>query len=301
MRKAFIRFLWGAFATVLCVAVLGFFGIWFGIIGYMPELEDLQNPINRSASQIYSADGHVLGTYNFNRENRICVSYNNLSPYLVHALVATEDERFYDHSGIDFIALGRAIVKRGFLRQQSAGGGSTITQQLAKQLYSETAHSKLERLLQKPIEWVIAIKLERYYTKEEIIAHYLNYFDFLHNAVGIKTAANTYFNKEPIELNLVESATLIGLCKNPSLFNPVRYKERSKERRNVVLSQMQKSGYISKAEYLESCSKDLVLNFHRTDHKDGAAPYFREFLRQYLMAKKPEKSNPASFLCRKQT
>ena len=221
MRKAFIRFLWGAFATVLCVAVLGFFGIWFGIIGYMPELEDLQNPINRSASQIYSADGHVLGTYNFNRENRICVSYNNLSPYLVHALVATEDERFYDHSGIDFIALGRAIVKRGFLRQQSAGGGSTITQQLAKQLYSETAHSKLERLLQKPIEWVIAIKLERYYTKEEIIAHYLNYFDFLHNAVGIKTAANTYFNKEPIELNLVESATLIGLCKNPSLFNPV--------------------------------------------------------------------------------
>ena len=290
MRKAFIRFLWGAFATVLCVAVLGFFGIWFGIIGYMPELEDLQNPINRSASQIYSADGHVLGTYNFNRENRICVSYNNLSPYLVHALVATEDERFYDHSGIDFIALGRAIVKRGFLRQQSAGGGSTITQQLAKQLYSETAHSKLERLLQKPIEWVIAIKLERYYTKEEIIAHYLNYFDFLHNAVGIKTASNTYFNKEPIELNLVESATLIGLCKNPSLFNPVRYKERSKERRNVVLSQMQKSGYISKAEYLESCSKDLVLNFHRTDHKDGAAPYFREFLRQYLMAKKPEKS-----------
>lgn len=290
MRKAFIRFLWGALVVGIIAATLGFFGIWFGIIGYMPGLDDLQNPINRSASQIYSSDGQVMGTYNFDRENRICVSYNNLSPHLVRALVSTEDERFYAHSGIDFKALARAIVKRGILGRENAGGGSTITQQLAKQLYSEKAHSKLERLLQKPIEWVIAIKLERYYTKEEIIAHYLNYFDFLHNAVGIKTAAKTYFNKEPSQLSLVESATLVGLCKNPSLYNPVRYPERSKERRNVVLAQMLKSGHLTKQEYEEACNEPLKLDFHRTDHKDGTAPYFREFLRQYMMAKKPDKS-----------
>ncbi|MBQ1625971.1 MAG: transglycosylase domain-containing protein [Prevotella sp.] len=295
MRKAFIRFLWGALAVGIIATVIGFFGIWFGFIGYMPGLDDLQNPINRSASQIYSSDGQVMGTYNFDRENRICVSYNNLSPHLVRALVSTEDERFYMHSGIDFKALGRAIIKRGILGRENAGGGSTITQQLAKQLYSEKAHSKLERLLQKPIEWVIAIKLERYYTKEEIIAHYLNYFDFLHNAVGIKTAAKTYFNKEPSQLTLVESATLVGLCKNPSLYNPVRYPDRSKERRNVVLAQMLKSGHLTKQEYEEACNEPLKLDFHRTDHKDGTAPYFREFLRQYMMAKKPDKSTYPSW------
>ncbi len=295
MRKAFIRFLWGFLAVGIVASTIGFFGIWFGFIGYMPGLDDLQNPINRSASQIYSSDGLVMGTYNFDRENRICVSYNNLSPYLVRALVSTEDERFYMHSGIDFKALGRAIIKRGILGRENAGGGSTITQQLAKQLYSEKAHSKLERLLQKPIEWVIAIKLERYYTKEEIIAHYLNYFDFLHNAVGIKTAAKTYFNKEPSQLSLVESATLVGLCKNPSLYNPVRYPDRSRERRNVVLSQMLKAGHLTQQEYEEACNEPLKLDFHRTDHKDGTAPYFREFLRQYMMAKKPDKSTYPSW------
>ena len=295
MRKTFIHFLWKAFFAVLLFVAVAFAAIWFGLIGYMPDLEELQNPISRSATQVFSADGKVIGTWNYNRENRILVSYNNLSPHLVKALVATEDERFYEHSGIDFIALGRAIVKRGIMRQTSAGGGSTITQQLAKQLYSETAHSKLERLLQKPIEWVIAVKLERHYTKEEIVAFYLNYFDFLHNAVGIKTAANTYFNKEPRELNVEESATLIGLCKNPSLFNPVRYPDRCRERRNVVLSQMQKAGYLSKAECNEYSDKPLVLDFHRTDHKDGAAPYFREFLRHYLMAKKPVREDYPSW------
>jgi len=295
MRKTFIHFLWKAFFAVLLFVAVAFAAIWFGLIGYMPDLEELQNPISRSATQVFSADGKVIGTWNYNRENRILVSYNNLSPHLVKALVATEDERFYEHSGIDFIALGRAIVKRGIMRQTSAGGGSTITQQLAKQLYSETAHSKLERILQKPIEWVIAVKLERYYTKEEIVAFYLNYFDFLHNAVGIKTAANTYFNKEPRELNVEESATLIGLCKNPSLFNPVRYPDRCRERRNVVLSQMQKAGYLSKAECNEYSDKPLVLDFHRTDHKDGAAPYFREFLRHYLMAKKPVREDYPSW------
>lgn len=288
MRKAIVRILWALLVGSILVISLAFTAIWFGWIGYMPPLEDLQNPISRYATQVYTADGKVMGTWNLNRENRICVPYSNLSPYLVKALVATEDSRFYEHSGIDFYALGRAIVKRGILGQENAGGGSTITQQLAKQLYSDVAHSSLERLLQKPIEWVIAVKLERNYTKEELIALYLNYFDFLHNSVGIKTASNTYFNKEPNELSVVEAATLIGLCKNPSLFNPVRYPERCLNRRNVVLSQMQKAGYLSTAEYNQLCDEKLVLDFHRVDHKDGIATYFREFLRQYMMARRPD-------------
>jgi len=291
MRKAFVSFLWKMLLGVVILVLVCFTAIWNGWIGYMPPIEDLQNPISRYASQIYSSDGKVMGTWNFNRENRVMVDYKSLTPELVHALVATEDERFYEHSGIDFIALGRAIVKRGFMRQASAGGGSTITQQLAKQLYSETAHSTLERLIQKPVEWVIAIKLERHYTKEEIITMYLNYFDFLHNAVGIKTASNTYFNKEPKELTLNESATLIGLCKNPSYFNPVRYPERARERRNVVLAQMLKKGYLSRGQYLAAVDEKLELNFHRTDHKDGRATYFREFLRQYMMAKLPNRAD----------
>lgn len=288
MRKTFVRILWGLlFASFVFVAV-AFTSIWFGWIGYMPDIADLQNPISRYASQVYSVDGKILGTYNMNRENRVHVDYSSLSPYLVQALIATEDERFYEHSGIDFIALTRAVIKRGLLGQKSAGGGSTITQQLAKQLYSSTAKSTLERMMQKPIEWVIAIKLERFYTKEEIITMYLNYFDFLHNAVGIKTASDVYFRKEPKNLSLTEAATLIGLCKNPSYFNPVRYPERCTERRNVVLGQMHKVGYISDDEYARAESEPLDLNFHRIDHKDGIATYFREFLRQYIMAKKPD-------------
>ena len=295
MRKRFIHILWALLAGGIVSAIVGFFAIWFGWIGYMPDIEDLQNPINRFATQVYSSDGKVIGTWNLNKENRIVIPYKKMSPYLVQALVATEDERFYEHSGIDFRALGRAIIKRGILGQTNAGGGSTITQQLAKQLYSSTAQSAAQRMLQKPIEWVIAIKLERYYTKEEIIALYLNYFDFLHNAVGIKTAANTYFNKEPKDLTVCEAATLIGLCKNPSLFNPVRYPERAKERRNVVLSQMVKAGYMDRAEYQNYSSEPLTLNFHRTDHKDGTATYLREFLRRYMMAKRPVRSDYPSW------
>lgn len=295
MRKVFIHFLWWLLGLTFLGSSLAFVAIWNGWIGYMPPIEDLQNPISRFATQIYSSDGKVIGTWNFNRENRICVPYSDLSPYLVQALVATEDVRFYDHSGIDFIALSRAIVKRGLLGQTSAGGGSTITQQLAKQLYSDAAGSTLERLLQKPIEWVIAVKLERNYTKEEIIALYLNYFDFLHNAVGIKTAATTYFYKDPKDLTLEEAATLIGLCKNPSLFNPVRYPERCRDRRNVVLDQMRKAGYITDEQYHKSCELPLTLNFHRNDHKDGTAPYLREFLRVYMSAERPDRSKYPSW------
>ena len=295
MRKIFVRTLWTLIILGVLAAAGAFYAIYEGWIGYMPPIEDLQNPINRFATQVYSADGKVLGTWNYNRENRVVVDYTQLSPSLIKALVATEDARFYDHSGIDFIALGRAVVKRGLLGQKSAGGGSTITQQLAKQLYSGTAHSVMERMLQKPIEWVIAVKLERNYTKDEIIAMYLNYFDFLHNAVGIKTASNTYFSKDPKDLTVTESAVLVGLCKNPSYFNPVRHPDRCLERRNVVLHQMVKEGYLTQAEYEKYAAEPLNLKFHVADHKDGLATYFRDFLRRYMMANEPNRSDYPSW------
>jgi penicillin-binding protein 1A len=296
MRKLFVGLLW----TLLILFVLGtgvaFYAISEGWIGYMPPIEDLQNPINRFATQIYSSDGKLMGTWNYNRENRVMVDYTKLSPHLVEALVATEDVRFYEHSGIDFYALGRAIIKRGLMGKKSAGGGSTITQQLAKQVWTtERAQTTLERVLQKPIEWVIAVKLERNYTKDEILTMYLNYFDFLHNAVGIKTAANTYFSKEPKDLTVNEAATLIGLCKNPSYYNPVRNPERSRERRNVVLGQMVKAGYLSQADFEKYSAEPINLHFHVADHKDGIAVYFRDFLRRYMTAKKPERALYASW------
>lgn len=295
MRRTFVHFLWGGLAAFVGGVALFFVCVWNGWVGYMPDMEELQNPIDKFASQVYSADGKMIGTWNLNKANRVAVDYNNLSPHIVHALVATEDERFYEHSGIDFIALGRAIVKRGVMQQESAGGGSTITQQLAKQLYSENAHNKFERLLQKPIEWIIAVKLERHFTKEEIIALYLNYFDFLHNAVGIKRAANTYFGVEPRHLSITQAATLIGLCKNPSLFNPLKYPDRCLTRRNVVLQQMQKSGYITRGEYLELSADSLGINYQTPKDVKGSADYFKEFLRQYMMAEKPEYDAYASW------
>ncbi|MBP5338052.1 MAG: transglycosylase domain-containing protein [Prevotella sp.] len=291
MRKWFFGFLWTLLLVIVIAAVVCFWAIADGRIGYMPPIADLQNPINKYASQVFSSDGKLMGTWNRDRENRVMVDYSELSPTLVQALVATEDARFYEHSGIDFYALARAIIKRGFMGQKNAGGGSTITQQLAKQLYSDVAHNTMERMLQKPIEWVIAVKLERNYTKDEIIAMYLNYFDFLHNAVGIKTASNTYFSKEPRDLSITESATLVGLCKNPSLYNPVRFEQRSLERRNVVLGQMLKAGYINKEQY-DSCTVlPIGLKFHVADHNDGMATYFRDFLRRYMMAKRPRKAD----------
>ena len=294
MRKWFIGILWGLLLLVVAGVGVIFWAIADGRIGDMPPIDELQNPINKYASQVYSADGKLLGTYYWGRDNRVMVNYNELPSALVEALVATEDARFFNHAGIDFKALIRAVVKRGVMRQKSAGGGSTLTQQLAKLLFHEGgAHTTTERLLQKPIEWVIAVQLERTYTKEEIIALYLNYFDFLNNAVGIKTAANTYFSKEPQDLTVTEAATLVGMCKNPSLYNPRRYTERSQERRNVVLQQMYKEGYLTEEE-LDSCSEVSLaaeLKFHVADHNEGSARYFRDFLRRYMMAKEPVESD----------
>ena len=257
----------------------------------MPPVEDLENPNYKFATEVFSEDGKVLGTYSYSKENRVFVGYNDLSPNIINALIATEDVRFAEHSGIDAYALTRAIVKRGILMQKNAGGGSTITQQLSKQLYSPSADNVMERLFQKPIEWVIAVKLERYYTKEEILTMYLNKFDFLNNAVGIKTAAFTYFGCEPKDLKIEEAATLVGMCKNPSLYNPVRYNERSRGRRNVVLDQMRKAGYITEAERDSLQALPLKLKYNRVDHKEGLATYFREYLRGVLTAKKPDKAN----------
>lgn len=290
MRKKFVHVIWGIVIVLILLAAGMFYAISAGYIGYVPDLKQIDRPIDKFASQVIASDGVVLGTY-ARSENRVFVPLSKISPYVAKALVATEDVRFYKHSGIDLRSLARAFIKRGIMGKESAGGGSTITQQLAKQLYSATAGSVAGRVAQKPVEWVIAVKIERNYTKDEILTLYLNYFDFLHNAVGIKTAAETYFNKQPKDLTLTESATLVGMCKNPSYYNPVREPERCVERRNVVLRQMVKAGYISEAEYTAAASQPIGLDFHRSDHKDGPATYLREFLRRRLMAQRPERSN----------
>ena len=295
VTKSILILFWTLFAAGVILVYLLFASIANGSIGYMPPVEQLENPIDKYASQVVSADGKTLGSYAHSSDNRIFVTYNDLSPYLVKALIATEDVRFAEHSGIDVIGLFRAIIKRGILMQKSGGGGSTITQQLAKQLYSPNADNVMERLFQKPIEWVIAVQLERYYTKEEIINMYLNKFDFLYNAVGIQSAATVYFGKTPKTLSIEEAATLVGMCKNPSLYNPVRHNERTKGRRNIVLLQMEKAGYLSKAECDSLRDLPLKIHFTRMDHKDGLAPYFREYLRMVLNAKKPKRSNYASW------
>ena len=291
MRKTFIIVLWALLLIGVLATYIIFSAISDGKIGYVPPIEELENPNLKFATQVISDDGKVLGTWSLSKENRLYVGYEDLSPNLVHALVATEDVRFSEHSGIDARAFMRALIKRGVFMQKNAGGGSTITQQLAKQFYSPTADNVMERLLQKPIEWVIAVKLERYYTKEEILTMYLNKFDFLNNAVGIKTAAGTYFSKDPKDLSIEEAATLIGMCKNPSLYNPRRFNERTRGRRNVVLDQMRKAGYLTEAERDSLQALPLVLKYRPVDHNDGLATYFREYLRGVLNAKKPVKKN----------
>lgn len=293
MRKKFVIIIWCIYALLVLAVAGAAVGIDRGWIGYMPPLDELQTPISKYASQVFTADGKVIGTWS-RSENRVFVDYDSISPHVFDALVATEDVRFFEHSGIDFKALARAVVKRGILRQRGAGGGSTITQQLAKQLYSSTAESTTERLLQKPVEWVIAVELERRYTKEEILTLYLNYFDFLHNAVGIKTAAAVYFSKLPKDLTITEAATLVGMCKNPSYYNPVRTPERCRERRNVVLEQMVKAGYLDQTACDTLSAQPLNLKFHRLDHKDGLAAYLREYLRIIMTAHKPERSDYSS-------
>ena len=284
LKKVLIWF-WSIFALGLASIILIFWLITKGALGYLPPLDELQNPKNTFATEVISSDMQLLGRY-YRQENRVGVNYEDISPNMINALIATEDARFYNHTGIDFKSLFRAIIKMG-----RAGGGSTITQQLAKQLWSPRANNIFERALQKPIEWVIATKLERLYSKEEILTMYLNQFDFLYNAVGIKSAAQVYFSTTPDQLTIEEAAMLVGMCKNPSMYNPRRRPERALNRRNTVLDQMCKYGYLSTQECDSLQALPVDIKYQSVDHKQGLAPYFREYLRQILTAKEPKKSN----------
>ena len=282
-----VRLMWLTLGALFVAMLIFFFLVYNGIIGYMPPVEELKNPKDRFASIIYTDDGKEMGRYYRHTGNRVYADYDEISQHVIDALVATEDERFEEHSGIDARALARAVFKTVLLRQKNAGGGSTITQQLAKQLYTPPSRGFIERAMQKPIEWMIALKLERFYSKEEILKMYLNQFDFLYNAVGIKSAAQVYFGKEARDLNLQEAALLVGMVKNPSYYNPRRNYDRALARRNTVFNQMVKTGKLTQAEADSLSQLPIELDFHRADHKDGMAPYFREELRRYLTANQP--------------
>ena len=290
-QRKLIAGLWIAFGVMAAAMMVFFYMAYNGMVGYMPPVEELKNPHDRFASVIYSADGEELGRYFRNTGNRVYADFDEISQNVIDALISTEDSRFEDHSGIDVRALARVGVKTLLLGQRNAGGGSTITQQLAKQLYSPESHGLMSRVMQKPIEWMIAIKLERFYSKEEIIKMYLNQFDFLYNAVGIKSAAHVYFGKTPEELTVEEAATLVGMVKNPAYYNPVRRPERTMQRRNVVLDQMMRNGKLTAQQADSLKALPLKLDFHRVDHKNGLAPYFREELRRMLKAHRPVASD----------
>ncbi len=292
-RKKFRKIFWRLFGWGFAFIALLFFLINVGWIGYIPDIVQLQNPIDKSATEIYSSDMQLLGRFYKGQGNRVPINYTEIDKDVIEALIATEDIRFYKHSGIDAKALVRAVV--GQFIGSNAGGASTITQQLAKQLYSPTARNRFQRLFQKPNEWVIAVKLEKMYSKEEIIAMYLNQFDFLYNAVGIKSAAHVYFNKTADNLKIEEAATLVGMCKNPSYYNPRRFLDRATGRRNVVFDQMRKAGFLTESQRDSLSQIPIKLDYQRVDHKEGLAPYFREYLRKILTAGEPRRSNYADW------
>jgi penicillin-binding protein 1A len=278
------------FLTISLCLFLASKGVW----GPLPDFKELENPETNLATEILSTDNKVLGKYFY--ENRTHVEYDDLSPDLINALIATEDERFFNHSGIDFIALFR--VAKGILTGNSnLGGGSTITQQLAKMFFSKRPSSKIERVQQKFKEWIIALRIERKYSKQEIIAMYLNRFDFLNLAVGIKSAAKIYFNTSPDQLTIEQSATLIGMAKNPSLYNPLRRAEKTKIRRNIVLNQMVKNKYLSESVKDSLSVIPIILNYNKVDHNEGSATYFREHLRGFMSewVKKREKETGEAY------
>jgi len=280
--KFFMKILWFLFIFPIISLFILFFCISQGYLGYMPSFSEMENPKNNQASEVISSDGVVLGTYF--KENRSNIKFENLSPELVKALVATEDVRFYSHSGVDARAIGRALFGTG-----RKGGGSTISQQLAKMLFPREDFSNFfSKILRKLREWVMAIKLEKRYTKEEIITMYFNKFDFLNLAVGIKSAAKVYFNTEPDSLKIEQAAMLVGMAKNPSLYNPLRREELTMQRRNVVLNQMKKYDYITSEQYDSLKKISLGVKFQKVDHKEGIATYFREYLRIIMGANKPE-------------
>jgi len=279
-KEVFIRvqiFFW----SFVVLVMLFFIGVNFGMLGEMPDLDAIQNPNNAVSTTIYSADYEVLGSY-YN-ENRIEISYEELSPYLVKGLIATEDKRFYNHSGIDLKSLFRAVTL-AFVPGQDGGGGSTLTQQLAKNLFHQNFEKAgaLTRLSQKLKEWVLAAKIERTFTKEEIINLYLNTIGFHYNSYGIKTAAFTYFYKTPKELKPEEAALLIGMLNAPARFNPRLHVERATERRNLVMRRMVEANAITQHQYDSLSKLKIKLNFHNPDYREGVGTYVREYVRQEL-------------------
>ncbi len=292
IKRKYVLYFWLALVSGPLFIVLHLFSISAGLWGPLPSFEELENPRSNLASEVYSSDRKVLGTYFV--QNRSNIKYEELSPYVPQALVATEDERYYWHSGVDLYGLARAIILMG-----SRGGGSTVTQQLAKNLFdTRTGENRLRGgpLVQKPAEWIIATRLERRYTKEEIIALYLNTVDFINGAVGIKSASKVYFNTTPDSLKIEQAATFVGMLKNPALFNPRRRPDTTLHRRNVVFGQMLRNELITKEEFDSLRQLPLELDYRSTDHNEGSATYFREYLRNELKTwcanhKKPDGTN----------
>lgn len=280
------------FWSVVLVGIIGVFVFFWlisaGKLGFMPTFEELENPNNRFASEVYFADGPIMNRY-FEKENRKYIEYREIPQSVIDALIATEDVRFYDHSGVDVRGLFR--VAKGLLTANtSAGGGSTISQQLAKMLFPrESDLNVFELAIRKFREWVIAVRLEKSYTKEEILTMYLNKYDFLNLAVGISSAADIYFQVPLDSLKVEQAAMLVGMAKNSSYYNPVRRPELTLNRRNVVLSQMYKYDKITREECDSLKQLPLGLNFKRVDHKEGLATYFREYLRLFMTANKPDR------------
>lgn len=285
---------WGIFAFVGIFLITIFFLIGIEFFGPMPTFEELENPKSNIATEIISEDNVVLG--NFFVQNRTFVDYDEISPNVINALIATEDARYHSHSGIDFRGLGRVMFKTLLIGKKNAGGGSTITQQLAKNLFPrDTAGNrsaiarKTKLVITKFKEWITAVKLERNYTKEEIIAMYLNVVEFGSNSYGIKSAAKTFFDTTPDSLKVEQAALLVGVVNAPTRYSPTRNPERSVQRRNVVLKQMEKYGYLTELQY-DSISKiPINLNFKEQDHNAGLATYFREMIRLFMTAKQPER------------
>ena len=275
--RKFVRFIWIAFAAAT-LGVAGIFGAASaGLLGTMPDFRQLENPKTNLATQIISADNTVLGKFYFN-DNRTPISYDEIPSSMIDALVATEDERFYSHSGIDFRGTARALFYLG-----SKGGGSTITQQLARQLFTGVrSRNKLEAVVQKIKEWVIAIRLERRYTKSEIITMYLNIYDFNYNADGIRSASSIYFSKVPKEMSLSESAMLVGMLKNSSLYNPLRRPELVRERRNIVYQQMLRNQLIDQKQKDSLAALPIEVDFNPQSHREGIATYFRAYLQKFM-------------------
>lgn len=291
--RKYLKWFWALFATPFVLIITIFILISFEVFGPMPGFEELENPENNLAAEVYSSDGVLLGKYYL--QNRTWTDYDDMSPYVVDALIATEDIRFHRHSGIDVRGLVRVAVKTILLGQET-GGGSTITQQLAKNLYRTreimsdgTVKSHAIGLgIAKFKEWATAVKLERNYTKEEIIAMYLNQYDFLYNAVGITSASSVYFNTTPDSLNIEQAATLVGMLKNPIKYNPKRNPDNMMERRNIVLSQMGKYGYLDSEVADSLIQMPIEIDFREESHDEGLATYLREYIRTTMIAYEPD-------------